>query len=268
MLDPSLELKKSKFSNKKIIKTMSTARQQARALGNITEAFLLNNPSKEELHFINTLPEAALRRKVKDIYFVSEGKPKLAKNANQIIPEKLLIWHEGWVEFWKKFGITIDLADYPILPHIKFNPGQEYWSIITPPEFSPMKSYEIRKGISKTFEGISPSKIIDIFPRVPVCIVIANQNARVEHPNISCGKSMEMGLWGTTFTEGTILDARVLVDLQIHLDESGWTVHTGSRSHDGTVPGSNWHPGPRKWYVFSNSVSNASSNLSLRSKQF
>lgn len=247
---------------------MSTARQKARAIGQISEALLLNNPSRDELHVINTLPEAILRRKVKDIYYVSDGKPKLAKNTNQNIPEKLLIWHEGWVEFWKKFGITIDLADYPILSHVKFEPGHSYWSIITPPDFTSEKVYEIRKGMSKTCKEIPPSKIIDIFPRIPVCVVKANQNAMVEHRNISCEKSLEMGLWGTTFTEGTILDSRVLVDLQIHLDESCMTLHTGSRSQDGGVPSSTWDSGNQRWFVDSHPVLCANWFLSLRGKQF
>ena len=78
-----------------------------------------------------------------------DGKPKLAKNTNQFVPESLLMWHEGWVEFFKKFGFTIDLADYPILPHIKFDLHQDYWSIIEPSDFDAIKVYKIRGDISK-----------------------------------------------------------------------------------------------------------------------
>ncbi len=247
----------------------TVARQQARAVGTITECFLLGNPSESDLHKINTMPEKTLQRKIKTIYSVADGIPGIVKNNPGQVPELLLEFHEGWVEFYLKHGIKIDLNDYKLDPsRFTFADGQNYWSIITPPAMTPQKAYEIRKSVSKTYEGITPSKITDIFPRVPVSVIRANKIARVEHPNVSCLKSIELGLWGTTFTEGCLIDGRVWTDLQIHLDEDGWTMHSGSRSEGGEVVGSHWNPGYEKWCVDLNSLSCEHSHLSLRQKQF
>lgn len=220
--------------------------------------------------------------KKKNTYIVSGGKPQLAKNTNQFVPESLLVWHEGWVEFLKKFGIIIDLADYPILPHIKFEPNQDYWSITTPPDFNPIKVCQIRNDISEIYALIHPSEIIDISPRAPVCFVRANQNSNVEYPNISCEQSIRMGLRGTTFTEGGLLDARVLVDLGIHLDEDNFlTMHTGSFLNHGhkDVVCTGWRESTSapiseiangdEWFIRTVASSGVDGlAVSLRSKQF
>jgi len=240
------------------------ARQKARAVGKITTALLLNDPSEEDLRVINSLSDATAKRRVKAIYF--PGGKGLVKKAEGVYPEFLLEFHDGWVEFYKNFDITIDLNDFPLPNNLILEPGQNYWSIIVPDGMNPQKAFELRKQITPVCEYTSVSKIIDVYPRVKVSVIRAEQNAKILHPNTSLNKSMELGLFGTTFTEGCLIDGRVCKDSGIHLDVDGWTLHTGSRYSGGDVPSSGWLLG--RFYVDSLNPDDADPGLSLRQKQF
>ncbi|KKP71826.1 MAG: hypothetical protein UR70_C0018G0016 [Candidatus Nomurabacteria bacterium GW2011_GWB1_35_20] len=221
------------------------ARQKARAVGKITTALLLNDPSEEDLRVINSLPDATIKRRVKTIYF--PGVKGLVKKVEGVYPESLLEFHDGWVEFYKNFGITIDLNDFPLPKNI-------------------IKAFELRKQITSVYEYTSVSKIIDVYPRIKVSVIKANLDTKVEYPNVSLNKSMELGLFGTTFTEGCLIDGRVFKDSGVHLDVSSWTLHTGSRGSDGRVPRSRWLD--VEFNVRSYNPDYASPYLSLRQKQF
>lgn len=240
------------------------ARQKARAVGKITSALLLNDPSEEELQVINSLSDATTKRRVKAIYF--PGGKGLVKKVVGVYPEFLLEFHEGWVEFYKCFGISIDLNDFPLPKNLILEPEQNYWSIVVPDGMNPQKAFELRKQLTSVYEYTSVSKIIDVYPRVKVSVIKANPNAKVECSNISLNKSIELGLFGTTFTEGCLIDGRIFKDSGIHLDVSGWTLHTGSRRGGGCAVGSFWR-GDR-FYVRWGDPDDAGSLLSLRQKQF
>ena len=239
------------------------ARQKARAVGKITTALLLNDPSEEDLRVINSLPDATIKRRVKTIYF--PGVKGLVKKVEGVYPESLLEFHDGWVEFYKNFGITIDLNDFPLPKNIILEPEQNYWSIVVP-DMNPQKAFELRKQITSVYEYTSVSKIIDVYPRIKVSVIKANLDTKVEYPNVSLNKSMELGLFGTTFTEGCLIDGRVFKDSGVHLDVSSWTLHTGSRNSDGDVPHSYWDND--RFYVYSCNPYYADPDLSLRQKQF
>ncbi|KKP88261.1 MAG: hypothetical protein UR92_C0009G0008 [Candidatus Nomurabacteria bacterium GW2011_GWA2_35_80] len=198
------------------------ARQKARAVGKITTALLLNDPSEEDLRVINSLPDATIKRRVKTIYF-------------------------------------------PLPKNIILEPEQNYWSIVVP-DMNPQKAFELRKQITSVYEYTSVSKIIDVYPRIKVSVIKANLDTKVEYPNVSLNKSMELGLFGTTFTEGCLIDGRVFKDSGVHLDVSSWTLHTGSRGSDGRVPRSRWLD--VEFNVRSYNPDYASPYLSLRQKQF
>ena len=242
------------------------ARQKARAVGKITTALLLNDPSEKELRIINELPDATLKRRIKTIYF--PGGNGLVKKVIGAYPEFLLEFHEGWVEFYKNFNIAIDLNDFPLPPFEKLflEDGKNYWSIVTPNGMNPQKAFELRKQITSVYEYTSVSKIIDVYPRIKVSVICAEQNAMVLNPNISLNKSMELGLMGTTFTEGCLIDGRVFKDSGIHLDVNGATLHCGSRCGDGGAVYSGWNDSG--FEVGSCSPGGADPFLSLRSKQF
>ena len=203
------------------------------------------------------------QRKIREIFFPSGN--GLVKKAEGVYPESLLEFHDGWVEFYKNFGITIDLNDFPLPKNIILEPEQNYWSIVVP-DMNPQKAFELRKQITSVYEYTSVSKIIDVYPRIKVSVIKANLDAKVEYPNVSLNKSMELGLLGTTFTEGCLIDGRVFKDSGVHLDVSGWTLHTGSRNSDGDVPHSYWDND--RFYVYSCNPYYADPDLSLRQKQF
>ena len=137
---------------------------------------------------------------------------------------------------------------------------------MTPEGFNPQKAFEIRKQITPVYENTKVSKIIDVYPRVKVSVIEAEQNARNFYPNISLNRSIELGLMGTTFTEGCLIDGRVFKDSGIHLDVDGRTLHTGSRNESGNAVRSDWYDG--MFGVDWSSPDISSSSLSLRQKQF
>ncbi len=246
----------------------NNARAGEKLIGAVTHQILKNQFTTEEANWLNSASEATLNRRIKSVYNPVVNTQGMVKTKNGIyIPEKVQIWHEGWVEFYKKFGVAIDLNDYPILPNIVFEEGQDYWTIITAPGMNPQTAFEIRKQLTQTYESTSVKKIIDVFPKVPVVVVKANQNAKIERLNMSCNKSIQQGIWGTTFTEGMLLDGRVFDELKIHLDVDGWTMHNGSRSGDGYVVFSRWSSGVGL-SVVGDSLDDEYACLSLRSKQF
>jgi len=241
------------------------ARQKARAVGKITEGLLLNDPSEKDLRGINELFDATIKRRIKESFF--PGGNGLVKSVSGKYPESLLEFHEGWVEFYKNFGISIDLNDFFLPENLKLLEGKNYWSIVAPDGMNPQSSFSIRKQISNIYEYISVSKIVDVYPRMKVSVIEAVQNVRTLLPNVSCLKSIEMGIFGTTFTEGCLIDGRILKDLKMHLDVDGWTLHTGSRYSDGDVPYSHWNSNDL-FYVHYCSLQGANPGLSLRQKQF
>lgn len=203
------------------------------------------------------------QRKIREMFFFNEN--GLIKKVEGRYPESLLEFHEGWPEFYKNFGINIDLNDFPLPQNLILEDGQDYWSIITPNGFNPQKAFALRKEISPVYENTKVSKIVDFFP-VKVSVIKANQNAMAEYPNISLNKSLEIGLFGTTFTEGTLIDARMCKEKGIHLDEKGWTLHNGSRGEDGGAVFSCWSD-DIFWVGWSDG-GDSDDNLSLRQKQF
>lgn len=240
------------------------ARQKARAVGKITAALLLNDPSEKDLRKMNSLPDATIKRRVRESFF--PGGNGFVKKVEGQYPESLLEWHDGWVEFFKGFDIVIDLSDFPLPKNLNLEEGNKYWSIIVPEGMNPQKAFELRKQITPVYENTSVSKIIDVYPGMKVSVIRAEQNAKVLYPNVSLNKSMELGLFGTTFTEGCLIDGRVFKDLGIHLDESGWTLHTGSRNEYVDAVYSFWNVG--KFGVYWYNPDNAYPCLSLRQKQF
>ena len=243
------------------------ARQKARAVGKITTGLLLNDPSEKDLRVINELPDATVKRRIKEIFF--PGGNGLVKKVAGAYPESLLVFHEGWVEFYKNFDIRIDLNDFPLPPleRLTMEEGKNYWSIVAPDGMNPQSSFEIRKQISNICEYTSVSKIVDVYPKIKVSVIEAVQNARKFLPNVSCLKSIEMGIWGTTFTEGCLIDGRILKEIEMHLDVDGATLHTGSRISGGDVPHSCWS-GDDRFYVSDCGLQDAGPYLSLRQKQF
>ena len=211
-----------------------------------------------------TKPEI-LKRKLKELFFPNEN--VLLKTADGKYPEDLLEFHEGWVEFYKCFGINIDLADFPLPKNLILDEGKKYWSIVMLNEMNSQSSFEIRKQISKVYEYTSVSKIVDVYPKIKVSVIEAVQNARTLLPNVSCLKSIEKGIFGTTFTEGCLIDGRILKETGMHLDVDGATLHTGSRHSDGDVPSSDWDYGGG-FYVSNFGLRRAYSHLSIRQKQF
>ncbi len=238
----------------------------------IMSSMIKNMPKIEEAVPLETAKLLAgkpekLKRKVREIFFPKAG-GGLTKKIQGQYPETLLEFHDGWPEFYKNFGYNIDLADYPLPKNLVLLDGKNYWSNVVPPGFNPQKAFDIRKQLTKTYEWVSISKMIDIYPRIPVSVITANQNAMAEYPSMSCAVSIEQSIWGTTLTEGIIIDARVLKDLSIHLDVQGWTLHTGSRSQGGGVPYSFWDPVDEEWELGDGTLGHAYPSLSLRQKQF
>jgi len=242
------------------------ARQKARAVGKVTAGLLLNDLSEEDLRVINILPDATVKRCMRELYF--PGGNGLVKKIEGTYPESLLRFHEGWVEFYKNFDIVIDLNDFPLPPYERLilEEGKEYWSIVAPEGMNPQKAFEIRKKISTVYEATPVSKIIDVYPRIKVSVIRAEQNAMGLNSNVSLNKSMELGFMGTTFTEGCIIDGRVLKDLSIHLDVNGATLHTGSRNEGGYVVDSYWCSD--EFRVYWCDPYGSYPDLSLRQKQF
>ena len=209
-----------------------------------------------------TKPEI-FQRKIREIFFPSGN--GLVKKAEGVYPESLLEFHDGWVEFYKNFGITIDLNDFPLPKNIILEPEQNYWSIVVP-DMNPQKAFELRKLITSVYEYTSVSKIIDVYPRIKVSVIKANLDAKVEYPNVSLNKSMELGLLGTTFTEGCLIDGRVFKDSGVHLEVSCVTLHPDSGNSYGDVPQYYWYND--RFYVYSCNPYYADPDLSLRQKQF
>lgn len=207
---------------------------------------------------------ATFKRKLREIFF--PGGNGLVKNVPDQYPEFLLEFHEGWVEFYRNFGIKIDLNDFPLPRNLFLKEGQSYWSILVPEGFNPQRAFEIMKQITATYEYTSVAKIVDVYPQVKVSIICANKNARVEYPNISLNKSIELGLFGTTFTEGCLIDRRIFNDMGVHLDVDGWTLHTGSRNGYGDAIRSGWSDDG--YLVYWYGPVNCGSGVSLRQKQF
>ena len=236
----------------------------------IISSAVKNLPKSKEAVLFDTAqklvskPET-FKRKLREIFF--PGGNGLIKKIEGLYPESLLEFHDGWVEFYKSFGIAIDLNNFRLPQNLKLEDTKNYWSIITPDGMNPVKAFELRKQISKTYENISVSKIVDVYPRVKVSVIEAVQNARTLLPNVSCQQSIEMRIFGTTFTEGTLIDGRILKENGIHLDEDGWSLHTGSRYVSGVVPRSGWS-GSGEFAVIFGGVGSALPNLSLRQKQF
>lgn len=204
------------------------------------------------------------QKKLRKIFF--PGGNGLVKKVVGAYPELLLEFHDGWVGFYKNLGIIIDLNNFPLPKNLILEPEQNYWSVVIPDKMNPQKAFELRKQLTSVYEYTSVSKIIDVYPRIKVFIIRAEPNAKVLHPNISLNKSMELGLLGTTFTEGCLIDGRVFLDSGIHLDVSGWTLHTGSRDLGGNVPNSHWHAD--EFAVDLGGPDDALPRLSLRQKQF
>jgi len=207
------------------------------------------------------------KRKIREIFF--PGGNGLVKKIEGAYPESLLEFHDGWVEFYKNFSIAIDLNDFPLPPYERLilEEGKNYWSNLVHESMNPQSSFAIRKQLSEVYEYTSVSKIVDVYPRVKVSVIEAVQNARMLLPNVSCFKSMEMGILGTTFTEGCLIDGRILKEIGMHLDVDGATLYTGSRYSGGYVPRSDWYSGG-KFYVYNYGLQHANPNLSLRQKQF
>jgi hypothetical protein len=238
----------------------------------LMSSMIKNFPKIEEPVSLDVAKQLAskpetLKRKFREIFFSKTG-GGLTKKIQGKYPEFLLEFHDGWVEFYKTFGLTIDLADYQLPDNLNLAEGKNYWSIVVPPGFNPQKAFDIRKQLTKTYEWVSVSKMVDIYPRVPASVIAANQNAISEYSNMSCAVSMEQSIWGTTLTEGLLIDGRVFKDSGVHLDVQGWTLHTGSRSLGGGVPYSCWNPGNVRLKVGDDGLDYAFPGLSLRQKQF
>lgn len=209
---------------------------------------------------------AILKRKIREIFL--PGRSGLVKKIEGQYPESLLEFHDGWVDFYNDVGMRIDLNDFPLPPIERLNleEGKEYWSIVVPDGMNPQTAFQLRKELTPVYEDTSVSKIIDVYPRVKVSVIRAEQNAMILHPNISLNESMRLGLFGTTFTEGCLIDGRVFKDLGIHLDENGWTLHSGSRSEDGDAVYSRW--GDVRFEVDWHNPDYSYSRLSPRQKQY
>ncbi len=235
----------------------------------IVSSFVKNLPSlNENVSFDLTdkyiKKPLTFKRKIREIFFPSEN--GLTKRVEGIYPESLLEFHEGWVDFYKNFGETIDLANFPLPKNLILEEGKEYWSIVVPDSMNPQKAFELRKQITIVYENTSVARIIDVFPRMKVSVIRAEQNAKVLHPHISLNHSMKLGLCGTTFTEGCIIDGRIFKDNGMHLDVDGWTLHCGSRNEHGDAVSSDWCAG--RFLVSWSNPDNAGPNLSIRQKQF
>ena len=101
------------------------ARQKARAVGKITTGLLLLDPSEKDLRIINELSDITVKRRINEAFFPESGEFKKIVGK---YPESLLEFHEGWVDFYKEFGIIIDLNDYPLPPleRLILEEGKEY----------------------------------------------------------------------------------------------------------------------------------------------
>ena len=119
------------------------ARQKARAVGKLTEGFLLNDPSLEDLKIMNSLPDETIKRRTREIYFSGPKGKGLIKKVEGTHLEHVILWHEGWVEFFKKFGFNVDLSKFPMKP---YTAGHD-WTILNPNPDSFSFAWDIAKQV-------------------------------------------------------------------------------------------------------------------------
>jgi len=181
-----------------------------------------------------TKPET-FKRKLRLIFY--PGGTGLVKKVEGVHPEILLAFHEGWVEFFKKFGIEIDLANFPLKP---YSEGRD-WSIVNPKSESFFHGWEIAKQVMPAVhEYITVKNIVDVYPFEPVVTVRPLIEAMEEFSNISTRQSIQNGIKGTTFNQYCLLASRIWVDKKINLDKKSVTICSGSRSGDGNPVNAYW----------------------------
>ncbi|MFA6273742.1 MAG: hypothetical protein WC662_01130 [Candidatus Paceibacterota bacterium] len=234
------------------------ARQKARAVGKVITGLLLNDPSEAELRVINELSDATVKRRIRTLYIPADS--GLIKKIEGAHPEILLAFHEGWVEFFKKFGIEIDLAKFLLKP---YSEGRD-WSIIDPNPESFFYGWEIAKQVMPVVhEYIMVKNIMDVYPYEPVVTVRPLIEAMEEFPNVSTRQSIQRGIKGITFNQYCMLASRIWVDQKIHLDDKSVTICSGSRSEDGNPVRVYWDGG--KFQVYNLPLGNSYDNYSVRS---
>ncbi len=163
-----------------------------------------------------------LQRRIRQVFF--PGVNGLVKKIEGVYPESLLEFHEGWVEFFKCFGIKIDLNDYPLpeFNKVKLKDGIPYWSILWPSDTHSGGNFALdilKQIIPNVKVDMKDLSILDLYPRIKTCLTIAsinpspNRNKYFGHEN--CQRH---GIFGTTFTQGCLINARMVKDFNIYLD--------------------------------------------------
>ncbi len=170
----------------------------------------------------------------------------------------------NWVKAHQELGIAFDPR---ILPAV----DPAYWHIPVVSEVTCNKVVETlrRLGVNvwTCFEDLDQS--IPTNDRVPgdgpyVVSVRRRVEADEENENLSANDLRIQNVTGTTLLERLLLELAYYLTTGQHLDIDCWTLCSGSRDSDGSVPGVYWLPGYRKVYVDWRSPNDRSNALRAR----